>query len=166
MRLFSHLNTLLEFLLVLLLAFMVVIVFGNVVLRYAFHSGIAAIEELSRYAFVWSTFIGGVVLLRQHGHLAFDTLVRRMDRSRQRICDGLCQLLIICVSVVLVLGGWEQMMANMGKTAQSSGFRMEWFYAIGPLAGTLMVVSSLEQIVRVALDKPEHDPGTELHKTP
>ena len=46
---------LLELLLVLLLAAMVVMVFGNVVLRYAFNSGITVSEELSRWAFVWMT---------------------------------------------------------------------------------------------------------------
>ena len=38
----------------ILLAIMVVLVFGNVVLRYAFNSGIAISEELSRWLFVVS----------------------------------------------------------------------------------------------------------------
>jgi hypothetical protein len=40
------------------LAAMVVLVFGNVVLRYGFNSGIAVSEELSRWLFVWLTFMG------------------------------------------------------------------------------------------------------------
>ncbi|NDY93052.1 TRAP transporter small permease, partial [Ideonella livida] len=48
----------LEWALVGLLAVMVVLVFGNVVLRYAFNSGITVSEELSRWAFVWLTFLG------------------------------------------------------------------------------------------------------------
>jgi hypothetical protein len=43
-------------LIALALALMVVLVFGNVVLRYAFNSGIAVSEELSRWLFVWITF--------------------------------------------------------------------------------------------------------------
>ncbi len=48
---------------------MVVLVFGNVVLRYAFNSGITVSEELSRWLFVWLTFVGAVVALRDHAHL-------------------------------------------------------------------------------------------------
>ncbi|NDY93911.1 TRAP transporter small permease, partial [Ideonella livida] len=48
---------LIEQLMVGLLAVMVVLVFGNVVLRYAFNSGITVSEELSRWAFVWLTFL-------------------------------------------------------------------------------------------------------------
>ncbi|MEO5883317.1 MAG: TRAP transporter small permease subunit, partial [Caldimonas sp.] len=44
-----------------MLATMVVLVFGNVVLRYGFNSGITASEELSRFLFVWLTFMGAVV---------------------------------------------------------------------------------------------------------
>ena len=35
------------------LAIMVVLVFGNVVMRYGFNSGITLSEELSRWLFVW-----------------------------------------------------------------------------------------------------------------
>ena len=43
---------LLNYIMALFLALMVVMVFGNVVLRYGFNSGIAISEELSRWLFV------------------------------------------------------------------------------------------------------------------
>ena len=63
---------------VLCLAAMVVMVFGNVVLRYAFNSGIAVSEEVSRWLFVWMTFMGGVVALNERGHLGTDSLIARL----------------------------------------------------------------------------------------
>ena len=65
-------------LIALALAVMVAMVFGNVVLRYAFNSGIAISEEVSRWLFVWLTFMGAVVALREHGHLGTDVLVSRL----------------------------------------------------------------------------------------
>ena len=56
----------------LCLAVMVVLVFGNVVLRYAFDSGISLSEEVSRWLFVWMTFLGAIVALKEHGHLGTD----------------------------------------------------------------------------------------------
>ena len=44
---------------------MVVLVFGNVVLRYGFNSGITISEELSRWLLVWLTFLGAIVALRR-----------------------------------------------------------------------------------------------------
>src|SRR3954469_11996091 len=47
---------LLSLVMVASLFLMVVMVFGNVVLRYGFNTGITVSEELSRWLFVWMTF--------------------------------------------------------------------------------------------------------------
>ena len=82
-----------------LLAAMVVLVFGNVVLRYGFNSGIAVSEELSRWLFVWMMFLGAIVGLREHAHLGIDSLVKRAVAVRpqgllrpQPRADALCLL--------------------------------------------------------------------------
>src|SRR3954464_15867496 len=77
---------LIETLLVILLALMVVLVFGNVVLRYALNSGITVSEELSRWLFVWLTFLGAIVAVREHAHLGVDALVRRLPPAGRRAC--------------------------------------------------------------------------------
>ena len=74
---------LLKVLIALFLAIMVVLVFGNVFLRYAFNSGITVSEEVSRWLFVWLTFLGAIVAMREHGHLGVDSLVKRPADHRQ-----------------------------------------------------------------------------------
>ena len=77
---------LLEVVIAVCLMAMVVLVFGNVVLRYAFNSGISTSEELSRWFFVWLTFLGAVVALREHAHLGTEIVVarRRLDMAWPR----------------------------------------------------------------------------------
>ena len=58
---------LLDALIALALALMVVLVFGNVVLRYGFNSGITVSEEMSRYCFIWLTYIGAMVAMLAQG---------------------------------------------------------------------------------------------------
>ena len=74
------------------LALMVVLVFGNVFLRYAMNSGITLSEELSRWAFVWMTFLGAIVALKEHGHLGTDMLVSRLGPIGKKICLGASRL--------------------------------------------------------------------------
>ena len=64
-----------ELLIVACLAIMGLLVFGNVVLRYAFNTGIAVSEELSRLLFVWLIFMGAVLASAQRIHIGFDTLL-------------------------------------------------------------------------------------------
>ena len=84
------------------LAVMVLLVFGNVVLRYTFNSGITVSEELSRWLFVWLTFMGAVVALREHGHLGTDVLVSRLPAGGKKVCLVLAQLSMLYVSWLLL----------------------------------------------------------------
>ncbi len=87
-RLIDRYCRLLNGVIALFLAIMVVLVFGNVVLRYGFNSGITVSEEVSRWLFVWLTFLGAIVALHEHGHLGTDMLVSRLPRRRQEGLPG------------------------------------------------------------------------------
>ena len=84
-----------EYLIAMFMAGMVVLVFGNVLLRYGFNSGITLSEELSRWLFVWMTFLGAIVAVRSHEHLGTDMLVGRLGPAGKKICMGLSQLLML-----------------------------------------------------------------------
>src|SRR3954453_17169231 len=92
----------------LCLAVMVVLVFGNVVLRYGFNSGITVSEELSRWMLVWLTFLGAVVALREHAHIGIDTLVRRLPRLGKRLCFVASYGLMVYADALLLVGSWKQ----------------------------------------------------------
>jgi TRAP-type C4-dicarboxylate transport system permease small subunit len=113
------------------LALMVVLVFGNVVLRYGFNSGISVSEELSRWLFVWLTFMGGVIGLRQHAHLGTDMLVGRLGPIGKKACLVLAYALMLLMCWMLFSGSLEQTKINWDVTAPSSGASMAWFYSVG-----------------------------------
>src|SRR5688500_13532205 len=85
-KLVDQICRLFTFLMVVCLALMVVMVFGNVVLRYVFNSGLTVSEELSRWLFVWMTFLGAVVAMRKHAHLGTDMLVARLPLAGKKAC--------------------------------------------------------------------------------
>jgi TRAP-type transport system small permease protein len=122
---------LLKFLIALFLAIMVVLVFGNVVLRYAFNSGITVSEEVSRWLFVWLTFLGAIVALREHGHLGVDSLVRRLPTAGKKAALIVSQLLMLYATYLLLAGSWEQTLINWNVVAPASGLSTGLFYGVG-----------------------------------
>ena len=122
---------LLKILIALFLAIMVVLVFGNVVLRYAFNSGITVSEEVSRWLFVWLTFLGAIVAMREHGHLGVDTLVKRLPTAGKKACLIVSQLLMLYATWLLLGGSWEQTMINWDVAAPASGLSTGLFYGVG-----------------------------------
>ena len=125
----------LDMLSVLCLAIMVVLVFGNVVLRYTANSGITVSEELSRWLFVWLTFMGAVVALREHGHLGTDVLVSRLPAAGKKVCLVLAQVAMLYVSWLLLKDSWAQMVINADTEAPVTGASVGIFYASGVLMG-------------------------------
>jgi TRAP-type C4-dicarboxylate transport system permease small subunit len=114
-----------------LLAIMVVLVFGNVVLRYAFNSGITVSEELSRWLFVWLIFLGAIVAMRDHSHLGVDSLVSRLPAWGKKLCLVASQLLMLFALWLLLQGSWKQTVINAGTAAPATGASMAIFYATG-----------------------------------
>ena len=113
------------------LALMVLLVFGNVVLRYAFNSGIAVSEEMSRWLFVWLTFLGGIVALREHAHLGTEILVSKLNATGKKLCLLAAYGLMLMVCWMLFSGALEQTRINWDVSAPSSGASMAWFYSVG-----------------------------------
>jgi TRAP-type transport system small permease protein len=122
---------LLKGLIALCLAVMVVLVFGNVVLRYGFNLGITVSEELSRWLFVWMIFLGAIIAMREHGHLGVDSLVIRLPPWGKKACLVTSQLLMLYATWLLLDGSWQQTVINLDVQAPVSGLSMGIVYFAG-----------------------------------
>jgi len=125
---------------VVVLAVMVVLVFGNVVLRYGFNSGIVVSEEMSRWLFVWMTFMGAVVALHERAHLGTDLLVSRLPRASRMLCLFVSQLMMIYVSWLVLSGSLVQAQLNLDVAAPVTGVPVMVFYGAGVLFGVSALV--------------------------
>src|SRR3954453_23931370 len=138
----------------LCLAVMVVLVFGNVVLRYGFNSGITISEELSRWLLVWLTFLGAVVAVREHAHLGVDTLVRMLPASGKRICFIINYCLMLFADWLLLTGSWRQTLINIDDRARATGLSLGIFYFVGVVFGVSTGVLLLPDLVRLKSGQP------------
>ena len=148
-KLINQFCKLLDGVIAAMLALMVVLVFGNVVLRYGFNSGINLSEELSRWLFVWMTFLGAVVAVNERGHLGTDMLVGRLGPTGKRICLGLGYVLMLFVCWLLLKGSWEQMKVNLDSTSAVMQVSMAWFYGAGAAFAVLAGVMLLRDLLKL-----------------
>ncbi len=134
----------LEYTIALLLALMVVLVFGNVVLRYGFNSGITVSEEVSRWAFVWLTFLGAIVALKEHGHLGSDMLVSRLPIVGKKVCLVVGQLLMLYITWLMFSGAVALARISWDVEAPVTGWSMAFFHG----AELVFAVSAAVLLVR------------------
>jgi TRAP-type C4-dicarboxylate transport system permease small subunit len=144
---------LLRALIALLLAGMVILVFGNVVLRYGFNLGITVSEEVSRWMFVWLTFLGAIIAMKEYGHLGVDMLVKRLPPAGKKLCLIASQLLMLYAVWLFLQGSWQQTQINLDVKAPASGASMALFYGVGVVFSVSAGLIILYDLYRVALGK-------------
>lgn len=140
---------LLEFLVVVCLVAMVVMVFGNVVLRYGFNSGIDISDELSRYCFIWLTYLGAMLAMREGGHLGVDTLIKHLPLLGKRVCFFLSESLMLLCNSLFFVGTWKMHELQVSNISPVVGLSMIWIYGIGYVVATVMGAINLLMLWRL-----------------
>lgn len=145
----------LELIIVICLAVMGILVFGNVILRYVFNSGIAISEELSRLLFVWLIFLGAVIASAQRLHIGFDSLVQSAPHPIRKALALFTGALILIGCFIFIKGGWEQMVINLGNTYPVMGITYAWLYGVAVVFGVLMLFPVCNNLWRVLTNHEE-----------
>lgn len=143
-----------DWLMAALLAFMVVVVFSSVVLRYAFGTGWTGAEELSRLAFVWLVFVGVASSMRRGELMAFSMIRDRFPVLFRRVVDSISWLLVAGASGMAAMGGWNQM--QFGWTINSPVVGYPLAVAMLPVMASMIAlgVLALVQLVNVWREPP------------
>ena len=148
-----------------LLLAMVLMVFGNVVLRYAFNSGLDVSEELSRYCFVWLTFIGAIVAMREGSHLGLDSFVSRLGRQGKIVCLVISNALILLCCSMLIWGTWLQHEIHATTASPVMGLPMIWVFGIGYVTGGAIAIQAIHTLWRIFTGRITDDELIEIRET-
>jgi TRAP-type C4-dicarboxylate transport system permease small subunit len=136
-----------DLLMALILSFMIVLVFTNVVLRYGFSSGLRPSVELSRLGLVWVVMLGAVVVLRRDEHLAVTEFAERLMPRLVPVLQRLCWVVVLVSVSMLYIGSFNQMMANWSDISQLTGLPSALFYLAGAISGGLMAIVAFGRII-------------------
>ena len=89
----------------IILALMVLIVFVNTSLRYLFNTGIVENEEILRYLFIWSTFLGITAVYYEGKHISVTILVEKFPPRTAALFSFCMNFLALFALGMLVFGG-------------------------------------------------------------
>ncbi|MDQ0346166.1 TRAP transporter small permease [Ancylobacter vacuolatus] len=140
----------LEAVMVLCMVVMLVTVFGNVVLRLGFNTGIDLSDELPRFAFVWLTFLGAIVGLHRRAHLGVDLVVRALPLLGRKLCWGISQAIMLVCSLYMLYGTWLQHDIIAGSSSPVAQISTLWVYGVSYITSTAIGLICLANLVRLA----------------
>lgn len=142
---------LLDIIMVTSLALMLVLVFTNVVLRMGFNTGIDVAEELPRFAFVWLSFVGGVVGMYRRTHLGVDIVVAALPVFGRQVCWAISQVVMAICSGYIFYGTYLQHEVIRQNASPVMQISMLWVYGISYLTGVAIAIICIANLVRLTL---------------
>ena len=90
----------------LLLVAMTLLVFGEVVLRFGFGSGLTWGQELTLHLSAWFVLFGASYGLKVGAHIGVDAFVRMLPPHGQRIASAVAILLCLAYCGLFLYGSW------------------------------------------------------------
>jgi len=127
--------------LLILAAFtMVASVFMQVVFRYVLKMPLSWSEELARYAFMWTTFLGASVAVRTNSLPSITLGLKMFPAKSKPYLYLITQALSMLLCYHLVVYGTELSYAVLPDTSPGLDFTMAWAYAALPAGALFMLV--------------------------
>lgn len=150
----KFLETVTAYLAAFLMAALSIIVFLGVFSRYVLQDPWQWTEEAARLSFIWVVFLGAGVGVRRGLHFRFTLLLDSVGPAVRKPLEVLSNLWVIFFSGVLILKGFSFTMLNMAQLTPTMMIPWGYIYIAIPLNGVLMVLYSLDHILKLMLGVP------------
>jgi len=112
----------------------------QVFFRYILNSGIPWAEELSRFSFIWITFLGASMVLKYDGHISVDTIVRVFPASVRRTAAVVVYVASMCLLGLLVWYGTKLSISAWDTPTSILGWPWGLIYSAVPLGSALAII--------------------------
>ena len=123
------------------------------------------LQEVTSTLFIYAIFIGAAVATRRNDHLYLTAISEAMHGTPRIIVEVIIRLVVMGVALCLIWFGYINYLRGFGSFRLPSGTPIASLYAAIPLAGVLIGLFAIEQLVN-GLQKgfhhsepPEEDPA-------
>jgi TRAP-type C4-dicarboxylate transport system permease small subunit len=116
------------------------------------------LQEVTSTLFIYAIFIGAAVATRRNDHLYLTAISEAMHGTPRLIVEIIIRLVVLGVAFCLVWFGYINYLRGFGSFRLPSGTPIASLYAAIPLAGALIGLFTIEQLVngiRNGFDHPE-----------
>jgi len=116
------------------------------------------LQEVTSTLFIYAIFIGAAVATRRNDHLYLTAISEALHGTPRLIVEIIIRLVVLGVAFCLVWFGYINFLRGFGSFRLPSGTPIASLYAAIPLAGLLIGLFAVEQLVngiRNGFDHPE-----------
>lgn len=144
----SKFNKFLEWICILIFAFIVVVGTYQIVTRYVFNAPSTKSEELLTYSFTWLALLSASLVFGKRDHMAMTFLYDKFSDKAKKLIGIINELLVLLFAViVLIYGGISITRLTATQVTASLGIPMSYIYVVVPLSGFITAFYSIANIM-------------------
>src|SRR5258708_24927917 len=119
------------------------------------------LQEVTSTLFIYAIFIGAAVATRRNDHLYLTAISEALHGTPRQIVEIIIRIVVLGVAFCLIWVGYINYLRGFGSFRLPSGTPIASLYAAIPLAGVLIALFTIEQLVNgitKGFDHPEPPP--------
>jgi TRAP-type C4-dicarboxylate transport system permease small subunit len=105
------------------------------------------LQEVTSTFFVYGIFVGAAVATRRNDHLYLTALSEALHGRSRTVVETLIRLVILAVALCMVWFGYVNFLRGFGSFRMPSMTPIASLYAAIPIAGALIALFTVEQLV-------------------
>ena len=113
----------------------------QVIFRYVIQSSLSFSEELARYAFIWSAFVGAALALKNRSHVSIEIIVANLPRVPKKWAIGISNAVSFVFYAVMLVFGAVMTFETKDQTSPAMGLSMAFVYLAVPVAGLILMAN-------------------------
>ena len=114
------------------------------------------LQEVTSTLFIYAIFIGAAVATRRNDHLYLTAISEALHGAPRLIVEIMIRIVVLGVAVCLIWFGYINYLRGFGSFRLPSGTPIASLYAAIPLAGVLIGLFAIEQLVNGITKGFEH----------
>ncbi len=136
-----------ELILVLTLAFMVALIFTQVVGRYVFSSAPSWTEEMARYIHIFQVWIGASYAVKKRQHIRIEAFIDLFKGTPRKILESFSLLVWFGLAIFLAIFGTQLVLASFhnGQITPAMQIPMWLPFLAIPIGGAGMAMRLVQQ---------------------
>ena len=147
MRFIRFLDQQLEkYLMLWLYAFIVIVIFLEVLRRFVMDYSSLWGEETARYAFIYLTWIGAAAAVKSNSHIRIDLLINKLPNRGVAFLNIFTGLCCVIFSIFAIYYSWNSVYVSFNYGSVTDGLRIvkAWFLFSVPFGFLLVFIRSIE----------------------
>ncbi len=105
------------------------------------------LQQLTTGFFAWGVFVGMAAATRRLDHIYLAEITRRMTGTKRLVIEILNRVIVLIVAMFMVVFGVQNALLDLGSFRMPSLIPMTTYTAAVPLAGLLIAIFVIEQLV-------------------